>query len=133
MDYFKPDMTALDANNLSMLALAHVGDAVYELLTRTMLCTRANSSVAQLHKQTVSYVNAPAQARAAEKILPLLDSEEASVYRRGRNAKVNSVPHNADIGQYHAATGLEALFGWLYLQGRMERVEELFRAIMEAE
>lgn len=133
MDYFKPDMTALDATKLSMLALAHVGDAVYELLTRTMLCTRANSSVAQLHKQTVSYVNAPAQARAAEKILPLLDSEEALVYRRGRNAKVNSVPHNADIGQYHAATGLEALFGWLYLQGRTERVEELFRAIMEAE
>lgn len=126
-------MTALDANKLSMLVLAHVGDAVYELLTRTMLCTRANSSVAQLHKQTVSYVNAPAQARAAEKILPLLDAEEASVYRRGRNAKVNSVPHNADIGQYHAATGLEALFGWLYLQGRTERVEELFRAIMEAE
>ena len=133
MDYFKPDMTGLDANKLSMLALAHVGDAVYELLTRTMLCTRANSSVAQLHKQTVSYVNAPAQARAAEKILPLLDSEEASVYRRGRNAKVNSVPHNADIGQYHAATGLEALFGWLYLQGRTERAEEFFRAIMEAE
>ena len=133
MDYFKPDMTALDPNKLSMLALAHVGDAVYELLTRTMLCTRANSSVAQLHKQTVSYVNAPAQARAAEKILPLLDSEEASVYRRGRNAKVNSVPHNADIGQYHAATGLEALFGWLYLQGRTERAEEFFRAIMEAE
>lgn len=126
-------MTALDASKLSMLALAHVGDAVYELLTRTMLCTRANSSVAQLHKQTVSYVNAPAQARAAEKILPLLDAEEASVYRRGRNAKVNSVPHNADIGQYHAATGLEALFGWLYLRGRTERVEELFRAIMEAE
>ncbi len=126
-------MTALDANKLSMLVLAHVGDAVYELLTRTMLCTRANSSVAQLHKQTVSYVNAPAQARAAEKILPLLDAEEASVYRRGRNVKVNSVPHNADIGQYHAATGLEALFGWLYLQGRTERVEELFRAIMEAE
>ena len=133
MDYFKPDMTALDANKLRMLALAHVGDAVYELLTRTMLCTRANSSVAQLHKQTVSYVNAPAQARAVEKILPLLDSEEASVYRRGRNAKVNSVPHNADIGQYHAATGLEALFGWLYLQGRTERAEEFFRAIMEAE
>ena len=133
MDYFKPDMTALDVNKLSMLALAHVGDAVYELLTRTMLCTRANSSVAQLHKQTVSYVNAPAQARAAEKILRLLNSEEASVYRRGRNAKVNSVPHNADIGQYHAATGLEALFGWLYLQGRTERAEEFFRAIMEAE
>ena len=130
---FFPEMPVQDVNKISMLGLAHVGDAVYELLTRTMLCTRANSSVAQLHKQTVSYVNAPAQARAAEKILPLLDAEEASVYRRGRNAKVNSVPHNADIGQYHAATGLEALFGWLYLQGRTERVEELFCAIMEAE
>lgn len=133
MNYFKPDLSTIDANKLSMLALAHVGDAVYELLTRTMLCTRAVSSVAQLHRQTVSYVNAPAQARAAEKLLPLLDVEEASVYRRGRNAKVNSVPHNADIGQYHAATGLEALFGWLYLQGRTERVEELFAAIMEEE
>lgn len=133
MNYFKPDLSTIDANKLSMLALAHVGDAVYELLTRTMLCTRAVSSVAQLHRQTVSYVNAPAQARAAEKLLPLLDAEEASVYRRGRNAKVNSVPHNADIGQYHAATGLEALFGWLYLQGRTERVEELFAAIMEEE
>lgn len=133
MNYFKPDLSTIDVNKLSMLALAHVGDAVYELLTRTMLCTRAVSSVAQLHRQTVSYVNAPAQARAAEKLLPLLDAEEASVYRRGRNAKVNSVPHNADIGQYHAATGLEALFGWLYLQGRAERVEELFAAIMEEE
>ncbi len=133
MNYFKPDLSTIDANKLSMLALAHVGDAVYELLTRTMLCTRAVSSVAQLHRQTVSYVNAPAQARAAEKLLLLLDAEEASVYRRGRNAKVNSVPHNADIGQYHAATGLEALFGWLYLQGRTERVEELFAAIMEEE
>ena len=133
MDYFNAEMSTAEVNKLSMLALAHVGDAVYELLTRTMLCTRANSSVALLHRQTVSYVKAPAQARAAEKLLPLLDAEEAAVSRRGRNAKVNSVPHNADIGQYHAATGLEALFGWLYLQGRTARAAELFAAIMEDE
>ena len=133
MDCFKPNLSETDTNKLSMLALAHVGDAVYELLIRTMLCTRANSSVAQLHKQTVSYVNAPAQAMAAERIIPLLRADEAAVYRRGRNAKVNSVPHNANIGQYHAATGLEALFGWLYLQGRTARIEELFAAITEEE
>ena len=118
-------MTALDANKLSMLALAHVGDAVYELLTRTMLCTRANSSVAQLHKQTVSYVNAPAQARAAEKILPLLDAEEASVYRRGRNAKKPSHAKHAAVADYNASTGFEAVLGYLYLSGEYERLDEI--------
>jgi len=114
-----------------MLGLAHVGDGVYELLTRTMLCSQGHFSVAELHKLTISYVNAPAQAQAAEKIKPLLSEEESAVFRRGRNAKVNSVPHNANIGQYHAATGLEALFGWLYLQGRTERIGQLFSVIME--
>ena len=76
-------------------------------------------------------MNAAAQARAAEKIFPVLTDEERSVYKRGRNAKVNSVPHHAEIAQYHAATGLEALFGWLYLLGRRERLEELFARITE--
>lgn len=131
MDYFYPQMSEQDVNKISMLGLAHIGDGVYELLTRTILCTRGHSSVIELHKLTVSYVNAPAQAAAAEKILPLLSEKESAVYRRGRNAKVNSVPHNANIAQYHAATGLEALFGWLYLQGRTERIGQLFAAIME--
>ena len=131
MDYFYPQMSEQDVNKISMLGLAHIGDGVYELLTRTILCTRGHSSVIELHKLTVSYVNAPAQAAAAEKILPLLSEKESAVYRRGRNAKVNSVPHNANIAQYHAATGLEALFGWLYLQGRKERIGQLFAAIME--
>ena len=113
--------------------LAHIGDSVYELLTRTMLCRQGHSSVIELHKLTVSFVNAPAQAAAAEKILPLLSEKESAVYRRGRNAKVNSVPHKASISQYHAATGLEALFGWLYLQGQTERIAALFAAIMEVE
>lgn len=126
-------MQTQDVNKISMLGLAHVGDAVYELLTRTMLCERGHSSVSELHRLTVSMVNAPAQARAAERLIPVLTDDELSVYRRGRNTKVNSVPHNADIGQYHAATGVEALFGWLYLQGRLERIEELFRLITDKE
>lgn len=127
---FSPKMNTLDVNKISMLGLAHVGDAVYELLTRTMLCAQGHSSVTELHRLTVSLVNAPAQAKAAEKIMQALSDEELAIYRRGRNTKVNSVPHNADIGQYHAATGIEALFGWLYLQGRQERVNELFGLIM---
>lgn len=133
MNYFSPEMQTQDANKISMLGLAHVGDAVYELLTRTMLCERGHSSVSELHRLTVSMVNAPAQARAAERLIPVLTDDELSVYRRGRNTKVNSVPHNADIGQYHAATGVEALFGWLYLQGRLERIEELFGLITDKE
>lgn len=131
MNYFCPEMSTADINRISMLGLAHIGDSVYEILTRTMLCTQGHKAVHDLHKLTVSYVNAPAQARAAEKIKPILTDEERAVYRRGRNAKVNSVPHNANIGEYHAATGLEALFGWLYLNGRTARINELFYVIME--
>lgn len=124
-------MAINDINRISALGLAHIGDGVYELLTRTMLCCKGYSAAGKLHKMTVSYVNAPAQAAALEKILPSLDAAELACYKRGRNAKVNSVPHNADIGQYHAATGLESLFGWLYLQGRLERINELFTLIMK--
>ena len=78
-----------------------------------------------------SFVKAPAQAKAAAKLLPLLTEEEAAVYKRGRNAHVHGVPQGTDVGEYHAATGLEALFGYLYLRGRRERLNELFGAIME--
>ena len=118
-----------DVNKISMLGLAHVGDAVYELLYRSKLCTDGHTAVAEMHRMTVAFVRAEAQAEAAAKLLSVLTQEEMSVYKRGRNAKVNSVPHNADIGQYHAATGLEALFGWLYLLGRTERINELFNII----
>ena len=126
-----PHMTQQEVNKLSMLALAHVGDGIYELLFRTKLCLEGHSNVSSLHKLTVSNVNAVAQARAVEKIIPFLESDELAVYKRGRNTKVNSVPHNANIGQYHAATGLEALFGWLYLQGKSERIKALFEIITE--
>ena len=126
---FFPEMPVQDVNKISMLGLAHVGDAVYELLYRSKICTDGHTAVAEMHRMTVAFVRAEAQAEAAAKLLPVLTTEEASVYKRGRNAKVNSVPHNADIGQYHAATGLEALFGWLYLLGRTERINELFNII----
>ena len=131
MDFFKPEMPLHEVNRISMLGLAHIGDGVYELLTRTMLCAKGHNSVSELHKLTVSYVKAPAQAKAVEKILPILSDDEMAVYKRGRNAKVNSVPQNADIGQYHMATGLEALFGWLYLRGCNERISELFSVIVQ--
>ena len=132
-DYFCPQMDVGDINSISMLGLAHIGDGVYELLTRTMLCADGNKKVTELHKKTVAIVNAPAQAEAAERLQPLLTDDERYIYKRGRNAKVNSVPHKANIGQYHAATGLEALFGWLYLQGKTQRINELYAVCVEGD
>ena len=129
---FFPNMTEKEVNSISMLGLAHVGDGVYELLIRSMLCETGHTAVADLHKRTVKMVRAEAQSEAMEAIKPLLDEKELAVYKRGRNARVNSVPKHADIRQYHAATGLEALFGWLYLQGKLERINELFKAVMES-
>ena len=126
-----PQLSEREVNQLNMLALAHVGDAVYELLVRSMLCREKNAAVVKLHRLTVEKVRAEAQAEAVKKILPLLSEDELAVYKRGRNTKVNSAPHHADIAQYHAATGLEALFGWLYLTGKTARIEELFTAITE--
>lgn len=130
-DYFCPQMEKSDINEISMLGLAHIGDAVYELLTRTMLCVGGDKQAEKLHKKTVAIVNAPAQAAAAERLLPMLTDDEIYVFKRGRNAKVNSVPQKADIAQYHAATGLEALFGWLYLQGKTQRINELYAVCAE--
>ena len=131
METLFPQLSEKEVNRINMLALAHVGDAVYELLVRSKLCREINAPVMQLHRLTVERVRAEAQAEAMQKLLPLLTEEELAVFKRGRNTKVNSAPHHADIAQYHAATGLEALFGWLYLLGRTERVEELFTAITE--
>ena len=130
MDFFAPKMELNEINRMSMLALAHVGDGVYELLTRTRLCTEGFQSATKLHFQTVSFVNARAQAEAVERLLPCLHEDELAIYKRGRNAKVNSVPQKASVGEYHAATGLEALFGWLYLQGKIERINELYAVIV---
>ena len=131
METLYPQLSQREVNQMNMLALAHVGDAVYELLVRSMLCREKNAPVMQLHRLTVERVRAEAQAEAVQKILPMLHDDELAVYKRGRNTKVNSAPHHAGIAQYHAATGLEALFGWLYLQGKSARIGELFTAVME--
>ena len=130
-NYFETVLTEGQLKSMSVLGLAHIGDAVYELLVRTWLCAHGKTTSKGLHFETVSYVRAPAQARAAVKIMDILAEEELAVFRRGRNAKVNSVPKNADIADYHAATGLETLFGYLYLKGAKERINVLFAAIVE--
>ncbi len=122
----KPVSAPEDINRISSLALAHVGDAVYELLVRSWLCKKEPGRVSDIHARTVEYVNASAQADAAERIIDALSEQERSVFKRGRNAKVNSVPHNSTIAEYHYSTGLETLFGWLYLNGDEKRIEELF-------
>ena len=132
MDYFHLNTTAQRAA-ISSLGLAHLGDAVFELMVRSWLCLHGKASARGLHKATVRYVAAPAQARAVEKVLPLLSEDEHDVFRRGRNTSPHSVPQNASRAEYQAATGLEALFGWLYLQGKTERLNELFSVMMEEE
>ena len=124
-------MTDAELNAMSPLALAHVGDAVFDLLVRTRLCLDGRLTAGDLHRETVRYVSAVAQAAAAKKLLPLLDQREEGVYRRGRNAHSHAAPKGASPMEYHAATGLEALFGWLYLRGEKARIEELFSHLME--
>ena len=104
---------------------------MYELLVRTYLCAHGKATGKGLHRATVELVRAPAQAAAAEKILPQLTEEEQAVFRRGRNANVHSIPQNASRAQYQQATALEALMGWLYLRGEKARIEELFAVMME--
>ena len=132
-DYFHLNLERDALLSLSSLGLAHLGDGVFEVMVRAWLILRGKARAKDLHRATVRYVAAPAQAAAVERLLPLLTPEEADVYRRGRNTAPHSVPRAASRAQYQAATGLEALFGWLYLQGRTERLNELFEVIMAEE
>ena len=116
----------IDLHTLSPLALAFVGDGVYSLMVRERLLSQANRPVNDLHKLAVKTVRAEAQAAAIDRLLPLLTEEEEAVFKRGRNA------HTARSGaDYHRATGLESLFGYLYLAGRIDRVRELFALCIE--
>ena len=132
-NYFQLDVSPDQLRAISTLGLAHLGDGVFELMVRSWLCLHGKATSKGLHKATVRYVAAPAQAQAVEKILPLLTEEEGDVFRRGRNTSPHSVPQNASRADYQTATGLEALFGWLWLQGRTERLNELFAVMMEGE
>jgi len=129
-DYFNVNIQDDKIMGISSLGLAHLGDGVYELLVRTWLCLGGKSTSKGLHRAAVSHVSATAQAKAADRMAYHLSDEEQDVFRRGRNAKVNSVPKNANLIDYHMATGLESLFGYLYLKGRTERINELFAIAM---
>lgn len=130
IEYFSIQLPEDEIRAISSIGLAHLGDAVYELLVRTYLCAHGKATGKGLHRATVELVRAPAQAEAAEKILVMLTEEEQAVFRRGRNANVHSIPQHASRAQYQQATALEALFGWLYLRGEKARIEELFAVMM---
>ena len=116
----------VDLHTVSPLNLAFVGDGVYELMVRERLVSTAGRPNKEQHRLAVKQVRAEAQAAALDKIYPLLTEQEEAVYKRGRNAHTSR-----SGGDYHKATGLEALFGYLYLSGQLERVRELFAAIGE--
>lgn len=130
-DYFHLSCPPDQPQAISTLGLAHLGDGVFELMVRSWLCLHGKATSKGLHRATVHYVAAPAQARAVAGILPLLTEEECAVYRRGRNTSPHSIPQNASRADYQSATGLEALFGWLYLQGQTDRLNQLFTHMME--
>lgn len=131
MDYLHTELTSAQLGSISNLGLAYVGDGVYELMVRAYLCRQGKATNKGLHKAAVKYVAAPAQAAAVKVILPLLTQEEGDVFRRGRNASPHTIPQHASREEYAAATALEALFGWLYLQGNTARLNELFGVMME--
>ena len=130
-DYFHPGLSRDKILEMSSIGLAHMGDAVFELLVRAWLCAHGGATGKGLHQAAIRLVCAESQAEKAEKILPLLTDEEKAVFRRGRNAQVHTIPHHASRAQYGEATALEALLGWLYLQDRSERINELFCKMME--
>ena len=130
-NYFRMHLDPKQVGTISNLGLAHIGDGVFELLTRSWLCGHERLTVNRMHKDTIAMVNAVAQAKFMDKLLPMLTEEERSYYRRGKNSHVHAVPKSCTPAEYAKATGLEALFGALYLLGRTERINELFVTVME--
>lgn len=118
-------------NSIPTLNLAFIGDGVYDLLVREHLVKNSSAHVGELNKLKVSMVNCKSQAEYVRLLVDELTDEEADIYKRGRNTKVNSASKHSTLSDYHAATGLETLFGWLYLKGRTERINELFSLIIK--
>ena len=117
--------------SIPTLNLAFIGDGIYDLLVREYLVNSSSAHVGELNQRKVKMVNCKSQAEFVKLILPELSEEETEVYKRGRNTKVHSASKHSTLSDYHAATGLEALFGWLYLKGRLDRINELFTLIIE--
>lgn len=131
-NYFQMNMDKRGIDAISNLGLAHIGDGVYELMCRSYLCAKGDHTVKNLHRDSVALVKASTQAKFADKLLPHLTEEEQSYYRRGKNAHSHAAPKSATPQEYAKATGLETLFGALYLAGKLDRLNELFAIIMEA-
>ena len=123
--------TEIQPRQLSPLNLAFIGDCIYEILVREALVCEANRPVNELHRESVKYVSAKAQTEAYAKIKDMLTEEETAQFTRGRNPKVGHSPKSATDAEYHTATGIEALFGYLYLSGKTERIKQLFAAITD--
>lgn len=117
----------VDIRTYSPLTIAYIGDAIYDLVIRTVVVERGNRSVNDLHRKTIQYVKAGAQAEMIEALSDVLTEEEADIYRWGRNAKFYTKAKNATVREYRNATGMEALMGYLYLTGRTERLLELVK------
>ena len=130
-NYFQMNMTKAEIDAISNLGLAHMGDCVFEILCRGYLCARGGKNVGNLHRDTINMVKASSQAVFMDKLLPHLTEEELSFYRRGKNSHVHAVPKSCTPAEYAKATGLEALFGALYLGGQTDRINELFKLVME--
>ena len=124
-------MPKAEIDAISNLGLAHMGDCVFEILCRAYLCAKGEKTVDRLHRDTIHMVKATSQAAFADKMLPLLTEEELAYYRRGKNSHVHAVPKSATPAQYAKATGVEALFGALYLMGRTERLNQIFKTVIE--
>ena len=130
-NYFKMNLSEGEIKAISNLGLAHMGDCVFEILCRGYLCARGGKNVGNLHRDTINMVKASSQAKFMDKLLPHLTEEELSFYRRGKNSHVHAVPKSCTPAEYAKATGLEALFGALYLAGKTDRINELFKLVME--
>ena len=132
-NYFNMNLTQQEIHAISNLGLAHMGDCVFEILCRGYLCAKGGKNVGNLHRDTINMVNATSQAKFVDKLLPHLNEEELAWYRRGKNSHVHAVPKSCTPAEYAKATGLEALFGALYLTGQTARLNELFKIVMENE
>ena len=130
-NFFEMNMPKARIDAISNLGLAHMGDCVFEILVRAHLCAKGEKTVDRLHRDTIQMVKATSQAKFAEKMLPMLTEEELAYYRRGKNSHVHAVPKSATPAEYAKATGVETLFGYLFLSGQKERANEIFNLVME--
>ena len=124
------NMSKAQIDGISNLGLAHMGHCVYEILCRAYLCAQGDKTVDQLHRDTIKMVKATTQAKFADKMLPLRSEEELAYYRRGKNSHVHAVPKSATPAEYAKATGVEALFGYLFLSGQKARANEIFNLVI---